>query len=985
MAYPQDRSGRPWSYSSTSSQHRPLLSSQSSEDFSASLYGPSPSRRWSRDSDQTISPLYQTASPVSEHLPDALRVGSPALERGNNPYDHFPSPALPGPAMRNSQPFQSSSTPGTVNPAKARARPRIWSGSSFPDGDGTTPRHMSHPAALHPASTIEPVYSIPPAPAPPSMPSAVAFNPIAGSQPHTSGKGSASSTRSTSTGLLSKFSTSLSTKRPSYKTRGSSYGLLEEQDEEFATQKGLHGSIRESDEEDGTFGAAYDVSSFDGPLAPRLGINSIALQNLQSSPSSPAAIRERMQQEGGMAAEYHQLEAEEADGKLTRGLGKGMVVAALPITSKIASAMARAAQRHVRSGGRDAERSKGVRDLGLEAAKERGEMVAIPAESRVDLSSFGGFDTSQSGESMVDLTSLTTTLSESNSKTTYCFPPDPTKPNWRPFSMRWPYISLLVFISLALAVAQEYLYQLSNRLAHETPPDGLLRFLRPQQVPMWEYFCWRYLPTIIAVSYGLLWQIIEFEVKRLEPYYQLSKPTGALAKESLNLDYLTFYKLLAPFKALKYKQWAVVYCSFGSLLANTIIPPLQSASVVLDPQQSHRKDDEPKFVRIQIVWSRILSGFLVLVAVFGILLFFSLRRRSGLLSDPKGIAGIAAMANKSHILMDFKDLDTASHEDIHERLKHRRYVLHKSSLWQGEYISSSRAEHDQEKPQNPHPHMLRLVAGIPFISFMMAFSVIIPAFMFTNANVVTENAPWLLTGIAVIIKVLWTTLECDVRMIEPFYILSNRQASSEALTLDYTGTIPGWMPIKALLNRHYIVSLAGFGAVMCEVLTVCVSSFSVKGREFFPKGSQFSTNHGMNSTLQNPDNDRYNGEETFKSFWVSFGLALGILLFLCFAASLIYVRRRHAFLPRQPGTIASVLAFIHQSKMLWDFVDTEMMEEKAMEAHLAKIGKTYGLGWFRARDGEDHCGVDEEPLIGDYKHGKRFGDATSPWTGWDRF
>ena len=128
------------------------------------------------------------------------------------------------------------------------------------------------------------------------------------------------------------------------------------------------------------------------------------------------------------------------------------------------------------------------------------------------------------------------------------------------------------------------------------------------------------------------------------------------------------------------------------------------------------------------------------------------------------------------------------------------------------------------------------------------------------------------------------------------------------------------------------------------------------------------------------------GEETFHSFWLSFGLAMAVLTYLCFVASLVYLRRRHPFLPRQPNTIASILAFIHQSKMLYDFVGTEKMNNHEMVQRLGSIGKTYGLGWFTGRDGEIHCGVDEEELVSAYKHGDDARQASQPWrSNWENY
>ena len=351
------------------------------------------------------------------------------------------------------------------------------------------------------------------------------------------------------------------------------------------------------------------------------------------------------------------------------------------------------------------------------------------------------------------------------------------------------------------------------------------------------------------------------------------------------------------------------------------------------------------------------------------------------------------MANRSHILMDFKNMDTADPEMIHQTLKMHRYTLRNSSLAPDDKIEITKEEKDkydqQVRHENPHPLMLRLIAGVPFIIGMVLFMVVVPIILFApNANIVTEKVPWLLTGLAVCIKLAWGTLETDVRMIEPFYILSKRHASPKVLTLDYTAMAFGWMPIRALLNGHLLVGLVGLGSVLAEVLTVCATSFgNVSGSDFATKPPHHKRDDAAGP---GPPPDSGNGvdagEETFASFWVSFVLAMTILSFLCLVAGLVYARRRHPFLPRQPNTIASILAFIHQSKMLYDFVGTEKMNNDEMVKRLVGIGKMYGLGWFVGRDGEMHCGVDEEELAGNYKHGDDQRKATMPWTtNWETY
>lgn len=533
--------------------------------------------------------------------------------------------------------------------------------------------------------------------------------------------------------------------------------------------------------------------------------------------------------------------------------------------------------------------------------------------------------------------------------------------------MGWPFLTFLVVIALALAGLQEYLCQISLKESKHDPDEnhkgGLIGFKSAKELTIGEYFIWKYAPVLFLVIYGIFWQMVDYEVKRLEPYYQLSKKNGSTAGESLNMDYLTFMSWLVPLRALRHKQYAVIYVSISTLIASSLVPILQSASVKMYPDEEFRKADEWKAVRISPWWSRSVTACLVIVAILGIVLMREMRRKSGLLSNPQGIAGVAAMATRSHILADFRGLDTAPLEKIHKQLRHRRYILHKSSLWQGKYIRNA-TEKVADTGSDPRPLMLRLRAGIPYICYLVSFAAVLPVFLFVErSQIVTKKLPFLLTTLATVIKLLWNTMNADIRTVQPYHILAQRRAPAKTLTLDYTGTNPIVLPLQALLNRHYLVALVGVGSILAEMLTVCVSSFSVDGKKFVP--GQSGNEH------EGPDDqyDRANTDQTFRSFWASFFLSIFIVLFLVGVACLVYVHRRHKFMPRQVGTMASVLAFIHQSKMLVNFVDTEKLDSKQMTAHLEKLGKSYALGWFQGRDGDDHCGIDEEPILSTYKYG----------------
>lgn len=500
------------------------------------------------------------------------------------------------------------------------------------------------------------------------------------------------------------------------------------------------------------------------------------------------------------------------------------------------------------------------------------------------------------------------------------------------------------------------------------------------------------MPTITAVVFGVLWQITDFEVQRLEAYYQLSREGGATAAETLNMDYITNFSFLRPIRAFKLRQYAVVVSSISSLLAISAVPTLSAASIILTPNRTERLNDPTglKEILVHPVWSRVLEVVLLLIATMGCVLFYQLNtRRSGLLADVKGIAGLAAMANVSHILMDFKDMDVATHSDIHQRLASHRYVLRNSSLaplqvedgnepsihekiFGVQYIEQEKAERTYHLSPNPQPLMLRAAGSIPFITGIVLFTVLIPMFLFTSAGYLTDKAPWVVTALAVCIKLAWGAVDTNVRMMEPFYLLYRRHAPPKTLTLDYTAMPFAWVAFKALLNRHWLVFAVGFGTVKTEILTVLVTSLAaVEGRDFV------GVNRADASDSAEGDIDA--GQETVHSFWISLAMVFYILLYMSITATVVFLRRRTPFLPRQPNTIASVLAFIHQSKMLYDFVGTEKFCNMQMVRFLEDIGKTYGLGWFEGRDGRTHCGIDQEALIAGYRHGLDYSRSNKPW------
>src|SRR5205814_9045222 len=103
----------------------------------------------------------------------------------------------------------------------------------------------------------------------------------------------------------------------------------------------------------------------------------------------------------------------------------------------------------------------------------------------MDVSTWGG---PTGDRDLPDNDALSFKSSKPADQQSYFFPPDDEKPNWKPFSMRWYYIAMLIMLSLLFAGLQEFVFQISERRKHANPPTGLYRFKLPKDLSTLDYF-----------------------------------------------------------------------------------------------------------------------------------------------------------------------------------------------------------------------------------------------------------------------------------------------------------------------------------------------------------------------------------------------------------------------------------------------------------------------------------------------------------------
>ena len=146
----------------------------------------------------------------------------------------------------------------------------------------------------------------------------------------------------------------------------------------------------------------------------------------------------------------------------------------------------------------------------------------------------------------------------------------PRRASWKAYSLRWPYLLLLILLSVALLATVEALRQISNR------HHGLLQIKdsNPSDLSTGTTVLYTYVPSIVGVLYSILWSFVDADMKRIEPYVQMRTPCSPAS--NLLLDYVFESPFAVPFRALRRRHWFLSAVSL-TLLISLIVPASQGA------------------------------------------------------------------------------------------------------------------------------------------------------------------------------------------------------------------------------------------------------------------------------------------------------------------------------------------------------------------------------------------------------------------------
>ncbi|RAL13899.1 DUF3433 domain-containing protein [Aspergillus homomorphus CBS 101889] len=165
-------------------------------------------------------------------------------------------------------------------------------------------------------------------------------------------------------------------------------------------------------------------------------------------------------------------------------------------------------------------------------------------------------------------------------------PPRPqTTPRgaWRPMALRPVFLSLITTIMFAMLITLEVLRRYCDQYG------GLVFFSDTDDLSNMQSFAYNYVPIIAALALVTLWTFIDYDVLRLEPYFQIARPEGAPASV-LFINYNFGQSFLTPLTSARRHHWIVLLVSVTTMLVRMFLPALQST--LLELREINILDDD---------------------------------------------------------------------------------------------------------------------------------------------------------------------------------------------------------------------------------------------------------------------------------------------------------------------------------------------------------------------------------------------------------
>ncbi|KAF1841496.1 uncharacterized protein K460DRAFT_419553 [Cucurbitaria berberidis CBS 394.84] len=537
-----------------------------------------------------------------------------------------------------------------------------------------------------------------------------------------------------------------------------------------------------------------------------------------------------------------------------------------------------------------------------------------------------------------------------------------------PAILRPLWLGLFIFLCLTILAALIFCAIYSNR----SNGNGLWDY---NSFGDSRYFVFEYLPTMLGMLI-LLWLIqIQTALQRIVPFISMASKSFHRRSEAVFLQLHPMQFLLPNFEHFRAGQRRVGACYIIFWLFTWTIPLLASSFNV-------RYDLERgvwRWVAVQgVIWTVVVLYILLIIALV-VLLIFLIQNQTGLRWDPRSLADVVSLLERSNIMADYNGSETFEKGDWHlvsnradrigywsttkrptdvfygigeEGGDNRRFSLEAGRIREkGPERTYPEPAHGNEKPgdfsirmdiRSPGVRLRYLpwyLKDTSVVAWIVIASVLLVAFLavsFVNRAVRIGFLPQVfartdasgfsasnflysfipaLIGNFLFLALL--SLDYSLRTLQPYISLSSKGGATAetSLLVDYACRLPISATISAIENRHFQTAVLSLVSLVSMTIPVLA-------------GGCFWTQY-------------WNNEDTVR---VSadlpgyYALCFFLALYTISLLALLPGRRRGA-LPHRSNTLAEMISWVYQSPILADRAFSRPQTKPELVARL--MGSTY--------------------------------------------
>jgi hypothetical protein len=573
------------------------------------------------------------------------------------------------------------------------------------------------------------------------------------------------------------------------------------------------------------------------------------------------------------------------------------------------------------------------------------------------------------------------------------------KPNWKPCYFSPFYCGFLIILHVSYIVVIQVLtkryhqdeYQVALVQSNSTDLDHLNSIFLFSERNIGAYMVWQYIPVLVSVCIGFAWEVLDINVKRLEPFYQLTTEEGGRADDALCVDYThTFFGLRVLYRSLLRRQLTVTATSlayiFAAILGPTFCGGIFGFAWASRTYSRGRTEgllyDTVYISTVFSVISQVCHGVNILLAIYLMVAF--LRRRSRLYRNPRGLANLASLICQSNVLYLFQQIPSyASSDTISKALSPYVFRLRHVTVPHPEREAPQRVfqliveSHDLRIEPRPPPSykptvtdassiwLQRRMIWVAYAIFLILFGTILTAIYYAARIVASAESANNIEPLAAKVACtfcftvaarMWQNTQREINRFEPWRKLAcgyRTRGLYDSLTKSEL------LSLGAIASTVYGAMKFGFLACWIGLANLTFQMAAVFIPPFVDIG--FALGYSLNGPSENADNSQTPKMLQGSSSWPIVGVGVAVEV-LAFIHVMIYMfsGRNKPIMPRRPGTIASQLLYLCRSRRLQsDVQGTSMMKENQAAALMNTVERNCMFGWFWCEGNRCFLGVEE--------------------------